>query len=116
MGSLAEHRFELPPTGQRPHFTIRLQPVDDSELDRRGRDLGDLGDELDGAGPSANHGHPLAGQAYIVVPAGGVPPGPGDVGQGGTAELAEGADDCPGLQGASAAGGTGPVLPRPQGR
>jgi hypothetical protein len=24
-GSLAEHRFELLPTGQRPHFTVRLQ-------------------------------------------------------------------------------------------
>jgi hypothetical protein len=38
--SLAEHRFELLPTGQRPHFTVRLQQGDDSELDRL---LGALG-------------------------------------------------------------------------
>ncbi len=31
---LAGHEFELLPTGQRPHFTIRLQRADDSELDR----------------------------------------------------------------------------------
>lgn len=31
---LAEHEFELLPTGQRPHFTIRLQRADDPELDR----------------------------------------------------------------------------------
>ena len=31
---LAEHKFELLPTGQRPHFTLRLQRADDSELDR----------------------------------------------------------------------------------
>ena len=34
VGRLAECRFELFPTGQRPHFTIRLQRADDSELDR----------------------------------------------------------------------------------
>ena len=33
-GLLAECRFELLPTGQRPHFTVRLQRADDSELDR----------------------------------------------------------------------------------
>ncbi len=33
-GRLAEHRFELLPTGQRPHFTVRLQHADESELDR----------------------------------------------------------------------------------
>ena len=33
-GRLAEGRFELLPTGQRPHFTVRLQRADDSELDR----------------------------------------------------------------------------------
>lgn len=31
---LTEYRFELFPTGQRPHFTVRLQRADDSELDR----------------------------------------------------------------------------------
>ena len=34
VGRLAECRFELFPTGQRPHFTVRLQRADDSELDR----------------------------------------------------------------------------------
>lgn len=33
-GRLAESRFELLPTGQRPHFTIRLSRADDAELDR----------------------------------------------------------------------------------
>ena len=33
-GRLAECQFELLPTGQRPHFTVRLQRADDSELDR----------------------------------------------------------------------------------
>lgn len=33
-GRLAEHQFELLPTGQRPHFTVRLQRADDSELER----------------------------------------------------------------------------------
>ncbi len=33
-GRLAECQFELLPTGQRPHFTIRLQRADDFELDR----------------------------------------------------------------------------------
>jgi len=33
-GRLAECPFELLPTGQRPHFTVRLQRADDSELDR----------------------------------------------------------------------------------
>jgi hypothetical protein len=33
-GRLAESRFELLPTGQRPHFTVRLQRTDDPELDR----------------------------------------------------------------------------------
>ena len=31
---MAEYRFELLPTGQRPHFTVRLNRADDSELDR----------------------------------------------------------------------------------
>ena len=31
---LAECRFDLLPTGQRPHFTVRLQRADDSELER----------------------------------------------------------------------------------
>jgi hypothetical protein len=34
VGRLAESQFELLPTGQRPHFTVRLQRADDSELDR----------------------------------------------------------------------------------
>lgn len=33
-GRLAEYRFELLPTGKRPHFTVRLQRADDAELDR----------------------------------------------------------------------------------
>jgi hypothetical protein len=31
---LAEHEFDLLPTGQRPHFTVRLHRADDPELDR----------------------------------------------------------------------------------
>jgi hypothetical protein len=33
-GQLEECQFELLPTGQRPHFTVRLRSADDSELDR----------------------------------------------------------------------------------
>jgi hypothetical protein len=33
-GQLAECQFELLPTGQRPHFTIRLRRADDPELGR----------------------------------------------------------------------------------
>jgi hypothetical protein len=33
-GRLTEYRFELLPTGKRPHFTVRLQHADDAELDR----------------------------------------------------------------------------------
>ena len=32
----------------------------------------DLGDELDGGGAGADHGHALAGQVVVVVPLGGV--------------------------------------------
>lgn len=31
-GQLISHGFELLPTGQRPHFTVRLRRADDSEL------------------------------------------------------------------------------------
>ena len=31
-GRLADHGFELLPTGQRPHFTVRLRRADDQEL------------------------------------------------------------------------------------
>jgi len=31
-GRLAEHGFELLPTAQRPHFTVRLHRADDQEL------------------------------------------------------------------------------------
>jgi hypothetical protein len=31
-GQLAHHGFELLPTGQRPHFTVRLRRADDQEL------------------------------------------------------------------------------------
>jgi hypothetical protein len=34
VGRLAEGQFELLPTGRRPHFTVRLRSVNDSELDR----------------------------------------------------------------------------------
>lgn len=34
VGRLADGQFELLPTGRRPHFTVRLQSADDSELDR----------------------------------------------------------------------------------
>lgn len=34
--------FELLPTGQRPHFTVRLRPADDPELDLLLDALGDL--------------------------------------------------------------------------
>jgi hypothetical protein len=34
VGRLAESQFELLPTGRRPHFTVRLHSVNDSELDR----------------------------------------------------------------------------------
>jgi hypothetical protein len=33
-GRLAEYQFELLPTGQRPHFTVRLRSADGLELDR----------------------------------------------------------------------------------
>lgn len=33
MASLAEYEFELLPTGQRPHFTVRLLRADNPELD-----------------------------------------------------------------------------------
>jgi hypothetical protein len=39
---LAGHGFELLPTGQRPHFTIRLRRASDAELDRLLAALGDL--------------------------------------------------------------------------
>jgi hypothetical protein len=32
VGMLAEHGFELLPTAQRPHFTVRLRRADDQEL------------------------------------------------------------------------------------
>jgi hypothetical protein len=32
-GGLAGHGFELLPTGQRPHFTVRLRRADDQELE-----------------------------------------------------------------------------------
>jgi hypothetical protein len=32
VGRLAEYGFELLPTAQRPHFTVRLQRADDQEL------------------------------------------------------------------------------------
>jgi len=34
VGRLAECQFELLPTGQRPHFTVRLQRADDTEFDQ----------------------------------------------------------------------------------
>jgi hypothetical protein len=33
-GRLAEYQFELLPTGQRPHFTVRLRSADGPELNR----------------------------------------------------------------------------------
>lgn len=39
---LIGHGFELLPTGQRPHFTVRLRHADDTELDRLLAALGDL--------------------------------------------------------------------------
>jgi hypothetical protein len=39
-GQLAESRFELLPTGQRPHFTVGLQDADAPELDRLLKALG----------------------------------------------------------------------------
>jgi hypothetical protein len=41
-GRLASHRFELLPTGLRPHFTIRLRHAGDPELDRLLAALGDV--------------------------------------------------------------------------
>lgn len=40
--SLTAHGFELLPTGQRPHFTVRLRYANDSELDRLLDALGDV--------------------------------------------------------------------------
>ena len=40
VGQLAESRFELLPTGQRPHFTVRLRDADAPELDRLLKALG----------------------------------------------------------------------------
>jgi hypothetical protein len=39
---LAGHGFELLPTGQRPHFTVRLRRASDPELDLLVAALGDL--------------------------------------------------------------------------
>ena len=39
---LARYRFELLPTGQRPHFTIRLSHASDEELDQLLLALGDV--------------------------------------------------------------------------
>jgi hypothetical protein len=39
---LAVHGFELLPTGQRPHYTVRLHRADDSELGRLLTALGDV--------------------------------------------------------------------------
>jgi hypothetical protein len=39
---LAGHGFELLPTGQRPHFTVKLHRMDSPELDRLLAALGDL--------------------------------------------------------------------------
>ncbi len=39
-GQLTESRFELLPTGQRPHFTVRLRDADAPELDRLLKALG----------------------------------------------------------------------------
>ena len=67
-------------------------------------DLGDLGHELDGAGPGADHGHAPARQVDVVVPACRMPPRAvelvpaGDVGKSGTPELADRADDRGRLQ------------------
>ena len=33
-GKLAEYQFELLPTGQRPHFTVRLRSAANPEIDR----------------------------------------------------------------------------------
>jgi hypothetical protein len=37
---LAQHQLELLPTGQRPHFTVRLRSADNPELDRLQAALG----------------------------------------------------------------------------
>jgi hypothetical protein len=39
---LASHGFELLPTGQRPHYTVRLRRADDAELGRLLAALGDV--------------------------------------------------------------------------
>lgn len=39
---LADHGFELLPTGQRPHFTVQLQHASDAELGRLLSAFGDL--------------------------------------------------------------------------
>jgi hypothetical protein len=77
-------------------------------------DLGDLGHELDGAGPGPDHRDPSARQVDIVVPAGGVPHRPGELlpagdgGQHGPAELPDGAHDRAGLQRAAVVEGEVP--------
>jgi len=43
-GQLTRHGFELLPTGQRPHYTVRLHSADDAELAKL---LGALGDPQD---------------------------------------------------------------------
>ena len=40
VGQLAEHGFELLPTAQRPHFTMRLRRADDQELGQLLKALG----------------------------------------------------------------------------
>ena len=79
---------------------VRRGPLED----RQRRDLRhDLGDELDRAGPGAQHGDPSTGQVVVVVPLGGVeqPSGEGvqtgHVGPAGPAQLAAGGDHDVGL-------------------
>ena len=73
--------------------------------------LGDLGHELDRAGPGAHDGHAPAGQAGAVVPARRMPRGTGevaaarDVRQGGPVELPDG------IRLDGVAGGEGDVPP-----
>ena len=42
VGRLARYGFDLLPTGQRPHFTVRLRHASDEELDRLLAALGDV--------------------------------------------------------------------------
>ena len=91
-----EIRYVLPTSPGGPHRPFCQLRKDHLHM---GGDLGDLGHELDGAGPGAHDGGPLAGEVNPVIPLRGVPRRAAEVvpardaGQGRPVELTDGGDD-----------------------